>query len=61
MFAGLALNEALDSSFWGFGIVTGFYLVLLILFLVGVDKKLFQGLTDKLLKGAIYKADKRQA
>ena len=61
VFAGLALNEALESSFWGFGIVTGFYLVLLILFLVGVDKKLFQGLTDKLLKGAIYKADKRQA
>ena len=61
VFAGLALNDALDSSFWGFGIVTGFYLVLLILFLVGVDKKLFQGMTDKLLKNAIYKADKRQA
>ncbi len=61
VFAGLALNEALDSSFWGFGIVTGFYLVLLILFLVGVDKKIFQGLADKLLKGTIYKADKRQA
>lgn len=61
VFAGLALNEALDSSFWGFGIVTAFYLVLLILFLVGVDKKIFQGLADKLLKNSIYKADKRQA
>lgn len=61
VFAGLALNSALDSSYWGFGIVTGFYLVLLVLFLVGVDKKIFTGLADKLLKDSIYKSDKRQA
>jgi hypothetical protein len=61
IFAGLALNAALDSSYWGFGLVAGFYLVLLIIFLVGVDKKVFQGLADKLLDNTIYKSDKRQA
>lgn len=61
VFAGLALNAALDSAFWGFGIVAGFYLLLLIIFLVGVDKKVFQGLADKLLDNTIYKSDKRQA
>jgi uncharacterized membrane protein YqjE len=61
IFAGLALNDALDSHYWGFGIVAGFYLVLLIIFLVGVDKKLFQGIADKLLNNTIYKSDKRQA
>jgi len=40
IFAGLALNSALDSTYWGFGLVAGFYLVLLIIFLVGVDKKM---------------------
>ncbi|MBC6991708.1 MULTISPECIES: phage holin family protein [Hymenobacter] len=60
IFAGLALNDALDSTFWGFGIVAGFYLLLLIIFVVGVDKKLFQGLADKLLDNTIYKSDKRQ-
>ena len=61
VFAGLALNAALGSSFWGFGIVAGIYLALLIAFLVGVDKKAFQGLADKLLDNTIYKSDKRQA
>ena len=61
IFAGLALNSALDSSFWGFGVVAGFYLVLLVLVLVGVDKAAFQGLSNKLLKDTIYKSDKRQA
>jgi len=61
IFAGLALNAALDSSYWGFGIMAGFYLVLLIIFLVGVDKKIFQSLADKLLNNTIYKSDKRQA
>lgn len=61
IFAGLALNSALDSTYWGFGLVAGFYLVLLIIFLVGVDKKIFQGLADKLLNNTIYKSDKRQA
>ena len=61
IFAGLALNDALDSDFWGFGIVAGFYLLLLILVLVGVDKAAFQGVATKLLKDTIYKSDKRQA
>ena len=61
IFAGLALNSALDSPFWGFGIVAGFYLLLLILVLVGVDKAAFQGLANKVLKDTIYKSDKRQA
>ncbi|MDO7850988.1 phage holin family protein [Hymenobacter convexus] len=61
VFAGLALNSALDSPFWGFGIVAGFYLVLLVLVLVGVDKSAFQGIVNKLLKDTIYKSDKRQA
>ncbi|ALW84335.1 hypothetical protein AUC43_04055 [Hymenobacter sedentarius] len=61
VFAGLALNSALDSSFWGFGIVAGFYLVLLVLVLVGVDKAAFQGMANKMLKDTIYKSDKRQA
>ncbi|KUG06017.1 phage holin family protein [Solirubrum puertoriconensis] len=60
IFAGLALNDALDSPFWGFGIVAGFYLLLLIIFLVGVGKKLYQGLADKMLSNTIYKSDKRQ-
>lgn len=59
IFAGLALNDALDSSFWGFGIVAGFYLLLLIIFLVGVGKKLYQSMADKMLDNTIYKADKR--
>ncbi|WP_046244030.1 phage holin family protein [Hymenobacter terrenus] len=61
VFAGLALNVALDSAFLGFGIVAGFYLLLLILVLVGVDKAAFQGLANKMLKDTIYKSDKRQA
>jgi hypothetical protein len=61
IFAGLALNSALDSPFWGFGIVAGFYLLLLILVLVGVDKAAFQGMANKMLKDTIYKSDKRQA
>lgn len=61
VFAGLALNSALDSPFWGFGIVAGFYLVLLVLVLVGVDKSAFQGIVNKMMKDTIYKSDKRQA
>ncbi|MBD2713537.1 phage holin family protein [Microvirga sp. STR05] len=61
IFIGLLLNEKLDSTYWGFGILAGFYLVLLIIFLVGVDKKAFQGLADKTLDNTIYKSDKRQA
>ncbi|MCI1188446.1 phage holin family protein [Hymenobacter sp. DH14] len=61
IFAGLALNSALDSPYWGFGVVAGFYLVLLVLVLVGVDKAAFQGIANKALKDTIYKSDKRQA
>ncbi|SNR49237.1 MULTISPECIES: phage holin family protein [Hymenobacter] len=61
LFIALLLNDVLDSPFWGFGIVAAFYLVLLIIFVVGVDKKLFQGLADKLMNNTIYKSDKRQA
>ena len=61
IFAGLALNVALNSPYLGFGIVAGFYLLLLILVLVGVDKTAFQGLANKVLKDTIYKSDKRQA
>ena len=61
IFAGLALNSALDSTYWGFGVVAGFYLVLLALALVGVDKAAFQGIVNKMMKDTIYKSDKRQA
>lgn len=61
VFAGLALNSVLNSEFLGFGIVAGFYLLLLVLMLVGVDKNAFQGIVNKLLKDTIYKSDKRQA
>jgi len=59
MYLGFALNDALDSSSAGFGIVAALYLVLAVLFFVGVDKKLFQGVADKLLNNTIYKSDKR--
>ena len=61
IFAGLALNSALNSPYWGFGIVAGFYLLLLVLVLIGVDKAAFQGIANKALKDTIYKSDKRQA
>ncbi len=59
IFAGFALNAALDSPYWGFGVVAGVYLLLLILVLVGVDKSAFQGVANKALKDTIYKSDKR--
>jgi uncharacterized membrane protein YqjE len=61
LFVALLLNDVLDSPYWGFGIVAAFYLLLLVVFVVGVDKKLFQGLADKMLNNTIYKSDKRQA
>jgi len=57
IFIALLLNHALDSSFWGFGIVTLFYLILLVILVVGLDKKVFQGMADKAFKNTIYKAD----
>lgn len=61
LFIAFLLNDALDSPFWGFGIVAGFYLVLLAIFIIGVDKKAFQALADKKLDNTIYNSDKRQA
>ena len=59
LYAALALNNVFDSPSLGFAAVAGFYLLLLVLVLVGVDKKAFQNLADKTLKDTIYKADKR--
>ncbi len=59
IYLGLALNDALDSPSAGFGLVAALYLVLAVLFFVGVDKKIFQGVADKLLNNTIYKSDKR--
>jgi len=39
--------------------VAALYLLLAILFFVGVDKKIFQGVADKLFDNTIYKSDKR--
>lgn len=58
LYAALALNNVFDSPSLGFAAVAGFYLLLLVLVLVGVDKKAFQNLADKTLKDTIYKADK---
>ena len=59
-YLGLALNQALNSPSAGFGLVATLYLVLAVLFFVGVDKKVFQGIADKLLNNTIYKSDKRE-
>ncbi len=59
IYLGLVLNDALDSPSAGFGLVATLYLVLAVLFFVGVDKKIFQGVADKLLNNTIYKSDKR--
>lgn len=59
IYLGLVLNDALNSPSAGFGLVATLYLVLAILFFVGVDKKVFQGVADKLLNNTIYKSDKR--
>jgi hypothetical protein len=59
IFIALVLNDLLDSSFWGFGIVTLFYIILLVIFIMGIDKKAFQGIADKAFDNTIYKQDKR--
>jgi len=59
IYLGLALNQVLDSPAAGFGLVAALYLLLAVLFVVGVDKKVFQGVADKLLNNTIYKSDKR--
>ncbi|TPE42760.1 phage holin family protein [Pontibacter mangrovi] len=60
IFLGLLLNHLLDSSFWGFGIVALFYIILLAILVVGLDKKVFQGVADKAFDNTIYKSDKRE-
>lgn len=60
VFIALLLNDLLDSHFWGFGIVTLFYLILLIILLVGLDKKVFQGIADKAFRNTIYKSDESE-
>lgn len=59
IFIGLLLNDLLDSHFWGFGIVTLFYIILLVIFIMGIDKKLFNNLADKTFDNTVYKDDKR--
>jgi hypothetical protein len=58
IFLGLMLNDLLDSQFWGFGILTAFYIVLFLIFFFGLDKKMFQGVADKTFENTIYKNDK---
>ena len=60
IYLGVALNQALHSPSAGFGLVAALYMVLALLFFVGVDKKVFQGVADKLLNNTIYKSDKRE-
>lgn len=60
IYLGFALNQVLDSPSAGFGIVAALYLALAVLFAVGIDKKIFQGVADKLLNNTIYKSDKRR-
>lgn len=60
IFLGLLLNDLLDSSFWGFGIIALIYIILLVVLVIGLDKKVFQGMADKTFNNTIYKADKRE-
>jgi protein-S-isoprenylcysteine O-methyltransferase Ste14 len=49
LFAALALNAALHSTFWGFGIVFGCLVVLLLVFAFGVDKEAFRARIEQQL------------
>lgn len=60
IFLGLLLNDLLDSPFWGFGIIALIYVILLVVLVIGLDKKVFQGMADKTFNNTIYKADKRE-
>ncbi|MBD1397508.1 phage holin family protein [Pontibacter sp. JH31] len=60
IFLGLLLNHLLDSSFWGFGIIALFYVAVLVMLVVGLDKKAFQSMADKAFDNTIYKTDKRE-
>ncbi|CAN5858864.1 hypothetical protein BH24BAC1_BH24BAC1_01350 [soil metagenome] len=59
IFLGLLLNHLLDSSFWGFGIITLIYVIIFVVFLSTADKTVFKGLADKTFDNTIYKSDKR--
>ena len=60
IFAGLALNAALSSPYWGFGIVAGVYLLLTLVFVFGVDKGAFNTMVEKMLHNKIYKSEIEQ-
>jgi uncharacterized membrane protein len=60
IFLGLLLNHLLDSSFWGFGIVALIYIIILVVLVVGLDKKVFEDVADKSFNNTIYKSDKRE-
>ena len=60
VFIALALNSALDSRYWGFGIVAGVFLLLTMLFVFGVDKGAFTALAEKILHNKIYKSEIEQ-
>ncbi|MFT2010400.1 phage holin family protein [Pontibacter sp. 13R65] len=60
IFLGLLLNHLLNSSFWGFGIVALFYIIILVVLLIGLDKKVFNNIADKTFDNTIYKTDKRE-
>jgi ABC-type sugar transport system permease subunit len=59
IFLGLLLNALLNSTFWGFGIITLFYIIIFLVFLFTADKNIFRGLADKTFDNTIYKSDKR--
>jgi hypothetical protein len=59
IFLGLLLNHLLDSSFWGFGIIALFYVAVLVILVIGLDKKVFTNVADKAFDNTIYKTDKR--
>jgi hypothetical protein len=59
IFLGLLLNHLLDSSFWGFGIIALFYVAVLVVLFIGLDKKVFENVADKTFDNTIYKTDKR--
>ncbi|MFD2246663.1 phage holin family protein [Pontibacter ruber] len=60
IFLGLLLNHLLDSSFWGFGIIALFYVAVLVILVIGLDKKVFNNVADKAFDNTIYKTDKRE-
>ncbi|TXK36388.1 phage holin family protein [Pontibacter qinzhouensis] len=60
IFLGLLLNHLLGSSFWGFGIVALFYIIILVVLVIGLDKKVFNNLADKTFDNTIYKTDKKE-